>query len=111
MSRNLCRTSCDQCGCRAVRLTANPYHRKDRGGTFADAECRVCGVLYTAWMRDDEPPHMWGERAPDGFFDLSYRSTFNDEPGPADFPISGRIETFRVVTRDGVEIHREPLDD
>lgn len=104
MSRNLARTNCRTCES-AVRLCGVPYRSSGvySGGMWiADAECEVCGTKYTAWIgpRDDD---LYGSRDVDrrnvrdfGFYDLSYRSTFNDEPGPEDLP-KDKVEVFRVV--------------
>lgn len=56
----------------------------------ADAECPDCSAKYVAWIdggsegahpqpRPDEPYEM--------VRDLSFRSTFDDEPGPSDLPL------------------------
>lgn len=119
MSRNLCRQTCDVCGS-GVKRTGRIYSLGGGDGDLvSDASCSVCGAKYTAWVG----PHCvkpgigepYGSRECDlalvreyGFFDLSYRSTFNDEPGLDDVPEG--IEVFRVVTRGGQEIHREPLE-
>lgn len=67
----------------------------------ADAECVDCKTKYTAWVGPAEG--NYGRRVIDinlieehGFYDLSYRSTFNDEPGKEDIPLA-KVETFRVV--------------
>jgi hypothetical protein len=86
MSRNLASTSCDFCT-EEVRLVEEPrplapadagvYYTAFAGLTVANAECATCKAKYLAWIRVevDRP-----------FFDLSFRSTFNDEPGEADKP-------------------------
>lgn len=69
-----------------------------QGMRVANAECSLCGGKYLAWI-DMSACHSlpqqrregWGyptlRRNPDvAFFDLSFRSTFNDEPGPEDAP-------------------------
>lgn len=102
MSRNLCQTECDRCGHEPVRLEeppriigeadagryANEYRRN--GLMVANATCPVCDAQYLAWVTSAEG---YGARDMDralargiGYFDLSYRSTFNDEPGEQDLP-------------------------
>jgi hypothetical protein len=57
----------------------------------AAAECPQCGARYLGWI-EGEPLNRCadlenGRRPLFGhFFDLSYRSTFNDEPGSGDLP-------------------------
>lgn len=101
MSRNLCRTDCITCRGR-VLLTGvpHPYEFNGRPGwVIADAECEDCGTKYSAWI--NAPGGSRGQpRTAYGFFDLSYRSTFNDEPGEDDVP-RAKIEIFRVVMVDG----------
>jgi hypothetical protein len=96
MARNLGQTACGQCGCDDIVLeeerrdiTANDcgpsLYRHYKGMQVAHARCARCGARYIAWMGEikgrDLPMH------PDAvtvIYDLSYRSTFNDEPGDAD---------------------------
>ncbi len=110
MSRNLSRTNCRFCdGDVALVEPARPVTEADvgphfmaeyRGMSAADAECVDCGGKYLAWIRYVRP--AWpahDETAP--FVDLSFRSTFDDEPGEADFPSCNiRTEVIR---------HKEPL--
>lgn len=96
MSRNLARTDCRQCD-GVVKLVGVP--RRQFVGTdwsiwAADAECVACDAQYAAWI-GPTPDGDYGSRMTDkllladhGFYDLSYRSTFNDEPGPTDIPPS-----------------------
>lgn len=86
MSRNLARTDCYFCGGHVVdveeprEITAEDcgaYLETYAGMTVANAECRVCGAKYLAWVTT---LFSWHGR------DLSFRSTFNDEPGDADMP-------------------------
>ena len=126
MSRNLLRLNCDQCASR-VAITGDHYGltgtAHNDGMRVADAECQVCGAKYTAWISpmsvdNNDPREMcyrYGGRDSDrsavqtfGFYDLSYRSTFNDEPGPDDVPIP--VDVFRVVMDGDKELHRERLD-
>lgn len=105
MSRNLCETRCCFCGWRPTLIEQpRPITNDEAGGYFdefagmlvANADCEQCGAKYLAWV--DERPrkpmrvggrlyvfeqHGWelGD-----FFDLSFRSTFNDEPGDDDMP-------------------------
>lgn len=119
MSRNLCKTNCDWCGCDEVDLTG-PEHpiTPDEAGRYfsefermivADAECMVCGAKYLAWVdeRGREPYrgrygyHVFNQFAsePCGFFDLSYRSSFNDEPGEADMGFASPKEIRGYMRR------------
>lgn len=96
MSRNLCRTGCPCCDGQPV-LTETPrpiredeagaYYHEYQGMMVAEAECPDCHAKYLAWVTG----HVHCDRmrwAAQGlpYVDLSYRSTFNDEPGPEDLP-------------------------
>jgi hypothetical protein len=57
--------------------------------SVANAECPVCKAKYLAWVY---PPtkgrHAGRSYYHNGaFYDLSFRSTFNDEPGESDLPV------------------------
>jgi len=115
MSKNLGRADCEVCGSK-VEITGIPYARGDNlpeyeGMHVADADCTVCGAKYTAWigpLSDDKHGFDFDDFQKHGFWDLSYRSTFNDEPGEGDAP-TGEFSAFRIVLRDGEEIHRESV--
>lgn len=111
MSRNLSETGCYFCG-GEVRLVEapRPITREDCGGYFpeyegmtvAHAECPDCLAKYTAWVdeRARVKRHAW-YRAPSAdqpFTDLSFRSSFDDEPGKEDLP---EFEVRRIPTRVG----------
>lgn len=122
MSRNLDRTTCVFCS-GEVKLTSPPrsatkadvgaYTEQFEGMIVADAECSDCEAKYLAWI--DERPRIsnlyhnhdrWAgqERVnaePQTHIDLSFRSTFDDEPGVEDLP-KWRI----VVRRERVPIER-----
>ena len=87
MSRNLAMATCERCHS-SVELEeaarpiteqeAGPYFEAYTGMLVANATCPRCQARYLAWVR------AWACEA--SYFDLSYRSTFNDEPGPGDLP-------------------------
>lgn len=102
MSRNLGQITCYFCGAE-VRVTgvvhdilpaeAGVYFDEYEGMIVADAECSDCCAEYLAWLDETK------RRRYAAFFlhdrrtdekgrpvDLSFRSTFNDEPGPSDMP-------------------------
>lgn len=92
MSRNLGRTDCRECGGNEVWMIepVRPMTREDCGRYFdefegrlcAFAKCRECEAEYLAWVAGNG---RWPrENGAHGFGDLSYRSTFNDEPGDSD---------------------------
>jgi len=101
MSRNLCQTNCDFCDGRVSleepprpirHYEAGRYYNEFEGMLVADAECNACGAKYLAWV-DETTRFKWGFSARRAeacdeppFVDLSFRSTFNDEPGKADMP-------------------------
>lgn len=109
MSRNLCETRCCECPAPRVALVERPrpIEKADAGPYFgefekmivANAECPLCGAQYLAWVdeRGREPyvfpegsrisgTHAFTRHADEenDYFDLSYRSTFDDEPGESD---------------------------
>lgn len=104
MSRNLAQTVCYFCD-GAVRLEeegrpitkaeAGPYYETTGGYGFAgmvvaNATCVDCEASYLAWIDqsrcDGYGAHPQTDRQGLGFYDLSFRQTFNDEPGPLDMP-------------------------
>lgn len=104
MSRNLCQTSCYFCGGVVTIVEAErALSEKDAGCYFpefvgmivANAECFDCEAKYLAWVRD-----IPGRRhRAEPFEDLSFRSTFNDEPGLDDLP-RWIVEMRRVRVRE-----------
>jgi hypothetical protein len=106
VSRNLGRSNCRFCS-GAVKCIESPRHvTVDDTSTsyFADcdglivarAECEDCVGKYLAWL---STPKSWGRYRPEDanvqldeelvpiIRDLSFRSTFNDEPGEDDLPL------------------------
>ena len=113
MSRNLARTNCRTCE-GEVKLSGIPYkgtsHYQD-GLWIADAICTMCETKYSAWIGPTSDGY--GNRQTDrlliadhGFYDLSYRSTFNDEAGPDDLP-KDKVKVYRVVRVGDKEIWKE----
>lgn len=113
MSRNLARTSCRRCDGKVI-VTGPRYvlpndHFACPAMTVADAECQRCRARYTAWIGYTvlTPVGQYGSREVDkelvrehGFFDLSFRSTFNDEPGDDDMPpYQPNAETNQDIAR------------
>lgn len=88
MSRNLSRSTCYFCGSKVVldedhrpieeRDCGAHYYDKYRGMLVAKATCPLCETSYLAWLdgRTGITP------------DLSFRSTFDDEPGAKDIHIT-----------------------
>jgi len=113
MSRNLLADKCVVCG-DEVELDEHPRQiTKEDAGTYLDeyrgmlvakAHCPSCEAQYLAWMDDtnSETRRRWPGRPrsnsarPGRPFDLSYQSSFNDEPGEGDGP---RWTIQTVVTR------------
>lgn len=95
MSRNLCEVVCGRCNAEPTmveqpreitRVEMGRYADEFRGMIVANAECPRCQARYLAWV--DRIPHRRDPyRCEAGFCDLSYRSTFNDEPGEDDLPM------------------------
>lgn len=101
MSRTLCSVACDRCGGTVERLEewrlATPaelgrYYHEYSERLFAHASCEWCGALYLAWAPDRYTPSQ------EGIGDLSYRSTFNNEPNEEiDWPRSKWVAIAVVV--------------
>jgi hypothetical protein len=121
MSRNLCATDCYFCRS-DVRLVEAPRHVELRdvgpryateydGLIVADAECTACGGKYLAWVDWPNGHEHWHKRDCDDFRDLSFRSTFNDEPGEADMPtrctsLKGANDTIDALRSDAALLAR-----
>ena len=75
---------------------AGVYFAEYEGLLVANAHCPVCQTRYVAWVDESQRFRYPRDRRNDelGYVDLSYRSSFNDEPGDGDLP-------FRVVTCEG----------
>jgi len=101
MSRNLGRTNCRFCYGRIVleerarhitRGECGAYWDTHEGLYVAKAHCFECEAQYLAWIEERTTSYGLGIRYQAstirefGFFDLSFRSTFNDEPGEEDLP-------------------------
>lgn len=95
MSRNLGQTNCYYCP-GEIKLVESPrtITKEEMGGysqftemIVANAECATCAAKYLAWI--EIPGDTYLTRRPNDtreFSDLSFRSTFNDEPGEDDLP-------------------------
>lgn len=115
MSRNLCQSSCYFCQCGNIVLeeTPRPITKADAGYYFdefeglivAHAHCFQCEAKYLAWLDGSKRKSAskgwgwdWPRRREDGGpGDLSFRSTFNDEPGEEDMP---KWKIVMVATRE-----------
>jgi len=113
MSRNIGQTECARCNA-SVATTgpdhpitedeAHGYFEEFEGLLVADAKCENCGALYLAWVDSTtrlRPAVVFGvdlsqEKGDGPFFDLSYRSSFNDEPGEGDLPPYAESAGFRI---------------
>lgn len=106
MSRNLGNPYCYFCESLVeLREAPRPLAKEDAGFYFeefvgrflvAQAECPACEAKYLAWVGAgcSDPPE--GGNAEAGkVFDLSFRSSFNDEPGEKDLP---NYEVAKIVT-------------
>lgn len=117
MSCNLGRVTCARCGTE-VRAGGQSYRLPDDHGSMAgllvvDAECPICQARYTAWLVERDPGSCRRAHTKEdidrGFYELSFRSTFNDEPGPGDLPDVGKVEVLRVVRIAGKVVVEEPM--
>lgn len=97
MSRNIGQSHCREC-CGFVFAYENPrpitkkeskgYIQEYRALLVSNAVCVDCGSKYLAWISNEEWKY-WDSTMLDIEHivrDLSYRSTFNDEPGDFDIP-------------------------
>jgi len=106
MPKNLNATECVHCGNEVIieemprRLTIREgrhFFNDCEDVLFSDAYCPICLAKYLAWMNGrtksgyDLIPEVYGKPA-----DLSYRSTFNDEPGIEDLP---KYDVQVIITR------------
>ena len=110
MSRNIGQSTCPHCGDTPVikelphpitEQEAHRYYEGYKGMIVARAECPSCCAVYLAWIDESQctrPVYPRGTHPFDGrFVDLSYYSTFNDEPGEADGPMYKiLVTTLRV---------------
>lgn len=116
MSRNLCKTVCDFCGTEPQMIEKpRPITKEESGCYFdeyagmlvANADCLACGAKYLGWVTWPDRIHklhgsLYGDD-PQGLVDMSFRSTFNDEPGPEDLPDFIITKTV-VVSKTPVEM-------
>ena len=92
MSRNLGRTDCQQCG-GPIEFEESPrliteancgdYFREYQGMYVANAHCVYCQTKYLAWYKIYNLINPWMY----DFSDLSYRESFDNEPGDGDVDI------------------------
>jgi len=121
MSHNLARSNCYFCEGPVVHEEPpRPITRDEAGGYFneyegmlvANAHCAWCEAKYLAWVHGREDwrfGHLAPRNRPDApHVDLSFRSTFNDEPGDEDKP-RYRIARCRVVDGKAVLIEGTEL--
>lgn len=118
MSRNLCRTDCYFCQADVLLVEEpRPATEKDvfcymdeyEGMLVANAECPECKAKYLAWVDErprTSPLYHLHDRWPTGeatHVDLSFRSTFDDEPGVEDLPM---YEIKVQILRERVPVKR-----
>ncbi len=110
MSRNLCTTTCYYCTHNVVMIGPKRpiavedcfvYFSEYQGMIVQDAECPCCLAQYLAWVTPaPKYTRTTGDDECTTHFDLSFRSTFNDEPGERDLPRYA-IEIRTVYVRTG----------
>jgi hypothetical protein len=120
MSRNIGETSCEICEAPHTSIeleeAPRPLRAEDAGRYFTEfegrltvaaAHCTGCGARYLAWISLTGP---WPREPAEGarFVDLSFRSSFNDEPGAADLPTP---EMLRQVFARQQRAHAQRLRD
>lgn len=95
MSRNLCRVICYYCG-HPVKISEPPrpitvydcgrHFKEFKGMLVAKACCSACLAKYLAWIDLSKCVKNPRPKYHEIIEDLSFRSTFDDEPGPNDLP-------------------------
>lgn len=100
MSRNLLSINCARCG-GFVKPEEDPrpitseeagrYYEEYEGMLVANGLCVICGAKYLGWVDETTRTrafrHARKAAVFEPFIDLSYRSTFNDEPSEDDLPL------------------------
>lgn len=95
MSRNLGCVSCYYCPSEVITVEkARPITSKEAGGYYteyngmmvANAECPACLAQYLAWCAPPPGGRSTNAGHTETHYDLSFRSSFNDEPGERDLP-------------------------
>ena len=98
MSRNLCRTTCYYCDSPvlpkeeprlATKFDVGRYTEQYEGRLWcAAAVCPACRATYLAWYSDTPwPRESTVPECQEEIMDLSFRSSFDDEPDDADLPL------------------------
>lgn len=114
MSRNLCTTTCDECDSEIeVEEPPRPITREEAGVYFAEfegmhvanAHCPKCRTKYLAWFTRRSPfgDLRLGEVGSE-HNDLSYRSSFDDEPGESDLDPSFQWDRAKQKVKDAISI-------
>src|SRR5690348_11653005 len=98
MALSLGKVVCHRCGGRVTRTdhqseTLEETDHRRPGMNISEAECARCGAKYWAWVTPAINDPIYGRRGIDrenvrqfGFYDLSFRSTFSDQPAMVDLP-------------------------
>ena len=108
MSRNIGQRDCYFCPSKVVLVEEpRPVKQEDTGAyqsqyegmIVANAECPACLAKYLAWVTGPAGSNWNSLPREEGqtHVDLSFRSTFNDEPGEEDLPrYKVELKLFRV---------------
>lgn len=105
MSRNIGKTYCPQCYGEPMLIgaahlihehEANGYYAEYKNLLVANAECDFCGARFLAWLKLNGVRYV--------ITDLSYRSTFNDEPGWDDCP--NKMTTYSTRAFESERCHK-----
>ncbi len=110
MSRNIAEgTSCYFCGSKLeLEEKARPITEAEAGVYFSEyetwllvakAHCRLCLTRYLAWMSCHPGWLSSHDGDEQGIVDLSFRSTFNDEPGVEDMPTHATATVTQITGR------------
>ena len=106
MSRNIGSQCCSICaGAVCITSEARPITKGEAKGYFdefkgmyvAEAQCKSCWAKYLAWVFPATSRKLgYRRRCREGFYDLSFRHSFNDEPSDKDY---GTVRKSKKVLR------------
>jgi len=105
MSRNLCCQTCVYCGDEPklvesphelTKQEAHIYFQEFEGMIVAESICPSCEAEYLAWIDESKRKIYPRTKAYPLIEDLSFYSSFNDEPGDNDLP---KWEVQTIITR------------
>jgi len=107
MSRNLCSQTCVYCGDEPklvesphelTKQEAHVYFEEFEGMIVAKSICPSCEAEYLAWLDESKRKKYRCKKYYSLIEDLSFYSSFNDEPGNNDLP-KWEVKVKTITTR------------